>query len=267
MTFRIEWAALSDVGRRRDHNEDSFLADEEEGLWVVADGMGGHQGGEDASLLAVESIHHYMVELHADPALAARFVQPLELPQRAIDLAAAIRYANERIFVEALKDPAKEGMGTTVVAVARDGDRVILAHVGDSRIYRVRQQQLEQVTVDHSLINHLLATNQITPEQVEGFGKSNVILRALGLKDAVEVDVRMEPLVDGDIYLLCSDGLTDMVNDPVISQVMAKVGPYGDDLHSAVQQLVHLANTNGGVDNITVCLVQACTDEQPTVVL
>ncbi len=256
--FVIEWAAASDVGKQRDHNEDSYLADEDEGLFVVADGMGGHNSGEEASLRAVEGIYRYMTELRYDPDQASRYGRAEGLPGPARDLVTAIRYANERIFVEALKEPEKEGMGTTVVAAFWNGEHLTLAWVGDSRIYRFRERTLEQITVDHSLLNHLLATGQVTPETAHTVKKGNVIVRALGLKDTVNVDVRMEVLRNGDLYLLCSDGLTDMVDDQIIAQILYE--SVNGDMDLACRKLVHMANAGGGVDNITVCMMRALQD-------
>jgi protein phosphatase len=263
-SFQIEWAALSDTGRLRDHNEDSFLADDTEGLWVVADGMGGHQSGEDASQIAVASIHQYLVDFRDDAQMRARFAQSGITSTELQDLASAIRYANERIFIEAMKDAAKEGMGTTVVACLRVDDAFVLGHVGDSRIYRLRNNALEQISLDHSLLNHLLSTGQLTEDKVDSFSQTNVILRALGLRDTVEADVTLQPLREGDIYLLCSDGLSDLVNDSTIGQVMLVAR---DQLSLGCQKLVELANNAGGKDNITVCLIKVVGLEQPMVVL
>jgi PPM family protein phosphatase len=264
MSWQIEWAALSDTGRQRDHNEDSFLADDTEGLWVVADGMGGHQGGEEASQIAVAALHQYLVDFRNDPQMRARFLQSGIQGRAQQDLAAAIRYANERIFIEAMKDPAKEGMGTTVVSCLRDEDAFVLGHVGDSRIYRLRANALEQISLDHSLLNHLLATGQLSPDKASSFSQTNVILRALGLRDQVDAEVTRQPFRDGDIYLLCSDGLSDLVDDTTIGQVMLAAR---DMLSLGCQKLVELANAAGGKDNITVCLIKVTTLEQPMVVL
>jgi protein phosphatase len=263
--FDIEWAAQSDVGRMREANEDSFLADDYGGLWVVADGMGGHQGGETASLLVCQCIHEFLVDHASDDEFRERYEVASNLPPEARILGAAIRYANERVFIEAMKDPGLDGMGSTVVAILRHEDNLVLAHVGDSRIYRFRDKLLQQITSDHSLVNHLLMTGQITPDQVRGYPKGNVILRAMGLKDEVDVDVQMQPMVDGDIYALCSDGLSDMVEDAVIEQILRESNGV---LAQAAQQLVMLANANGGKDNITICLLLVNgLPEQPTVTL
>jgi PPM family protein phosphatase len=263
-SWQIEWAALSDTGRQRDHNEDSFLADDTEGLWVVADGMGGHQSGEEASQIAVACIHQYLVDFRDDPQMRARFAQAGIQSRPLQDLASAIRYANERIFIEAMKDPSKEGMGTTVVACLRVEDAFVLGHVGDSRIYRLRNNALEQISLDHSLLNHLLATGQLSPDKVSGFSQTNVILKAMGLRDQVDADVTMQPFRDGDIYLLCSDGLSDLVDDSTIGQVMLAAR---DHLSLGCQKLVELANAAGGKDNITVCMIKVFQFDQPMVVL
>lgn len=255
MQLNIEWAAISDTGRQRDHNEDSFLADEQGGLWIVADGMGGHNSGEDASKLAVASVHEYLFDLRDDLTVNERLGEIEGIPIPAADLVKGVRYANERIFVEALREPEKQGMGTTLVAMYRSGPRLVIASVGDSRIYRLRQNALEQITVDHSLLNHLITAKGISRQEAETLaaGKGNVIVRALGMKDTVNVDLRMEALADGDVYLACSDGLTDMVDDQFIGQTLAEVGSVPDQ---ACDRLVRQANNNGGVDNVTVCVLR-----------
>ncbi|MCA9562468.1 MAG: serine/threonine-protein phosphatase [Myxococcales bacterium] len=254
MQFTIEWAADSNTGRQRDHNEDSFLADDAEGIWVVADGMGGHNSGEEASQLAVSSIHHYITELQFIPENDERLAQMRGVPRLAAAMVEAIRHANDRIFIEAMRNAAKQGMGTTVVAAKRDGTNLVLGSVGDSRIYRLRGNSLTQVTIDHTLVNHLVHTKGMSLAEAQQMAQSNVIVRALGLKNTVEVDVRYEPLRDGDIYLLCSDGLTDMVADNVVGQVMVEGSRIG--LPSICQNLIAHANNNGGRDNITVCVLR-----------
>lgn len=255
MQLHVHWAGLSDTGRQRDHNEDSFLADEEGGLWVVADGMGGHNSGEEASQLAVAAMHEYLVDRRGEPELVDRLGAIQGVPAAVADLVTAVRYANERIFIDALRDPGKQGMGTTVVAAMRDLDRLVLASVGDSRIYRLRQNMLDQITVDHSLLNHLITSKGISRPEAEmhAQGKGNVIVRALGMKDSVNVDVRMERMMPGDVYLMCSDGLTDMVNDQVIGRLLVESVQAPEQ---ACQRLVLEANAQGGVDNITVCILR-----------
>ena len=255
MHLHVDWAADSDVGRQRDHNEDSFLADEEGGLWVVADGMGGHNSGEEASQIAIVSMHEYLIDRRGDPEILGRLGSIQGLPRAAADMVTAVRYANERIFIEALRESGKQGMGTTVVGVFREGNTFVVGSVGDSRIYRFRGNVLEQITVVHSLLNHLIGSKGITREEAEmhARGKGNIIVRALGMKDTVNVDVRMEPMAENDIYLLCSDGLTDMVDDHTIGKTLAESGQMPAQ---AVERLIRTANANGGADNVSVCVLR-----------
>src|SRR4051812_5434371 len=190
-----EHAALSDVGREREGNEDSFL--ERPPLFVVADGMGGAQAGEVASGMAVDSL----AEVHAPGALAE-----------------AIETANARIHERAQGDSSLAGMGTTLTAAWVDDGSVTLAHVGDSRGYRMRDGELVQLTEDHSLVGGLVRMGKITPAEAEQHPQRSVILRAVGVEPAVEVDVAEHEVEDGDVYLLCSDGLSGMVRDEVIRE-------------------------------------------------
>jgi serine/threonine protein phosphatase PrpC len=227
MTPVSEHAALSDVGREREGNEDSFL--EQPPLFVVADGMGGAQAGEVASGMAVESL--------------AGAGAPDEL-------AGAIEDANARIHAKAKDDTSLAGMGTTLTAAWVDDGTVTLAHVGDSRAYRMRGGELVQLTEDHSLVGGLVRLGKITPAEAEHHPQRSVILRAVGVEPAVEVDVAEHDLEDGDVYLLCSDGLSGMVRDEVISETLAM----GGSLEQAADLLVGLANASGGHDNITAVL-------------
>jgi serine/threonine protein phosphatase PrpC len=222
MALRIESAGKTDVGLVREKNEDSMLIDPTVGLYVVCDGMGGHVGGQVASQLAVATISE------------------------------VIRSANNAVFSKAKADPSLHNMGTTVVAIRQDADLLHLAHVGDSRIYRLRQGKFEQVTRDHSLIN-LYEDN---PELAARFGppNSNVIVRAVGLRDQVDVDHRVIAMEPGDMYLLCCDGLTDMVDDWMLKEMLADA-EHGS-LDEACEALVRAALSNGGVDNTTVILLR-----------
>ena len=235
MGFRVDSAGRSDVGLVREKNEDSFAIDPDLGLYVVCDGMGGHVGGQVASQTAVKKI----VEV----------IQNGIEPEEGEDdrLVTAIRLANRAVYTRAKADPALHNMGTTVVAVREDGDLLHLCHVGDSRIYRLRQGGLEQVTRDHSLVN-LYAD---TPELAEKLGPANenVIVRAVGLRDDVEVDHRAIAMEDGDVYLLCSDGLTDMVDDWILKELLED-GLQGS-LDECADALIRAALSNGGVDNVT----------------
>lgn len=239
MPFWIDSAGKTDVGLVRDKNEDSLLVDPQLGLYVVCDGMGGHVGGQVASQLAVATV-------------ADTIAQGGDAGDEIDIIVKAIKAANAAVFNKAKNDPELHNMGTTVVAVRRDGDVLHLSHVGDSRIYRLRGGQLEQVTRDHSLIN-LYEDN---PELAARFGppNSNVIVRAVGLRDAVEVDHRAIAMEPGDLYLLCSDGLTDMIEDWMLKEIMLD-GAEGP-IEECAEALIRAALSNGGVDNTTALLVR-----------
>ena len=242
------------MGKKRAHNEDAFAIHEEQGLFIMCDGMGGHASGEVASQLAVEEIGNFFLELCRDSTFDWPYDLDEDQPFAARALEGSILYANDRIFVESMKNSELEGMGTTVCAMATAGEQMAIAHVGDSRVYRYRDNTLTQITEDHSLINHYRRLGELSEADLEALGKKkNVIVRALGLKDEVEVDVTIEDVEPGDIFLVCSDGLTDCAADWLIEQA---IGNYRDDLEGGVKRLVDLANDGGGKDNITVLLVQ-----------
>lgn len=226
-----EHAGLSDVGLKREGNEDSYV--EEPPLFAVADGMGGAQAGEVASGVVVETL----------AAAAGRG----ELPDA---LADSLQEANGRIHSMAQDDRALEGMGTTATAGWVTGSMLKLAHVGDSRAYRMRGDRLEQLTEDHSLVGGLVRMGKLTPAEAEQHPQRSVILRAVGVEPSVEIDVAEHPLDDGDVYLFASDGLTGMVRDEVIAEVLRMGVPLGE----AAEMLIDLANASGGHDNITAVL-------------
>jgi len=257
--MRLSVAGTTDVGQKRTHNEDTFLLLPEEQLWCVADGMGGHASGEVASRIAVEEMAEFFRLTGRDDEATWPF---REDPARRHDenrLATAVKLANLRIFERAQGDERLRGMGTTLVCahVERGGGTAVVAHVGDSRAYLVRGAAITQLTEDHSLLNDYLKAKRLTPEEVESFPHKNVIVRALGMKDTVEVDLRRQPLQDGDVLLLCCDGLSGMVPDERIAELIRQ---HPGDLKGAAQALVDAANEAGGVDNITCVLVQALAD-------
>ncbi len=254
--MRFSHAGLSDVGRKRTHNEDAFLLLPEESLYCVADGMGGHASGEVAARIAVEEMAEFFRLTGRDEDAT----WPFKLdPKRSYDenrLVTGVRLANLRIHERARTDERLHGMGTTIVAVSfpRDGATALVGHVGDSRAYLFRRGELTQVTEDHSLLNEHLKAHTLSPAEVKAFPHKNVILRALGMKSAVEVDVNRVALEIGDVLLLCSDGLSSMVPDKRIAEVLR--GAHGD-LRRTVGELVDEANAAGGADNVTTVLVQA----------
>ena len=228
-----ESAGRTDPGRIRRRNEDAFVLDPP--LFAVADGMGGAQAGEVASRLAAAAFREY----HEADGLA-----PDERVQ------AIIQEANRRIYERARADSDASGMGTTVTAALLIGGRVTVGHVGDSRAYRIRNGQLEQLTEDHSLVGDLMRSGRLTPEEADAHPQRSVITRALGTDPDVDVDTSTVDVQPGDLFLLCSDGLTTMVADADILGILA-AAPTLDD---AARELVRAANTGGGEDNVTVVL-------------
>jgi PPM family protein phosphatase len=226
-----EHAGLSDTGLEREGNEDSYVEDAP--LFAVADGMGGAKAGEIASGMVADAL---------ESALAAG-----SLPD---GLATAIEDANVRVHALAKEDPSREGMGTTVTAAWVGATTLRVAHVGDSRCYRFRDDQLEQLTEDHSLVGGLVRMGKLTPQEAEQHPQRSVILRAVGVEPTVEVDTGEHDLEDGDLYLLCSDGLYSMVRDEVILETLRAASSLAD----TAELLIQLANASGGRDNITVVL-------------
>lgn len=236
---------LTDVGQIREHNEDFIDWDVPRGLIILADGMGGHNAGEVASALAVNSIKEALYEvLNPD--------DPVENLDYSELLKQAIIYANDEINRHSAEHPSCAGMGTTIATSLFDNDVVVFAHVGDSRIYRLRNNKLEQMTSDHSLVQEMVDNGFLTEEEAMTSSSRNLITRALGISDEVEVDITTDNIELGDVYLYCSDGLTDLVPDKEILEILSS---NKGDLETANQELVNLANEKGGKDNISVILV------------
>lgn len=254
--MKVRYAAKTDVGMRRAHNEDYFAVLEDEQVFVVADGMGGHASGEVASRLATETILDFYKRTRADEDATWPFKLDRAMSFEENRLACAIKLANRRIFEVACGDPSKKGMGTTVVAASVLGSSICIAHVGDSRAYRVRDGVIAQLTRDHSLLEDLKEANPgMSPEEQESFPHKNVITRALGLRDDVEVAVETHELRTGDVFLLCTDGLSGMLSDAQIAVIASEP----KTLPRVVAELVDRANRNGGTDNVTTIVVQ-CAD-------
>jgi len=228
-------AVVTDTGRRRRRNEDSYVC--EPPLFAVADGMGGAQAGEVASRLAAAVLE----EANGDELREERIVE-------------LIQEANRRVFQRSSEDPTASGMGTTMtVAVTGPDGTVSIGHVGDSRAYRIREGALEQLTKDHSLVGELMRSGRLSPEEAESHPQRSVITRAVGTEPDVDVDTFSVDTEAGDVFLLCSDGLTDMVSDDTIQTVIAA----GEgDLENAARKLVETANSSGGEDNITVVVFE-----------
>ena len=256
LSSKFEIVNVSDVGRRRPHNEDSTLSDADSGLVILADGMGGYKAGEVASAIAVTSVHKEILaglaqieqENHQGPAALT--------PQSELVKDAVIS-ANSGIYRTAQRDPQCQGMGTTIVAVLFYNNAMTIAHVGDSRLYRLRGNEFLQITKDHSLIQELIDRGLYTPEEAALNTPKNLVTRALGIEPDVKVDIGEQPVVPGDIYLLCSDGLNDMVDDEEIHLTLSK---YSANLVQAAEELVRLANAKGGKDNTSVILVRPKED-------
>ncbi len=248
----IRYAARTDLGMRRAHNEDGFGILEDNGLVLVADGMGGHAAGEIASSLAIEEVSTFYRRACTEPELELPFETTPQLTLTENRLVCGLALANLRIF-EASSDRNRKGMGTTLVAAAIVGDTISIAHVGDSRAYRIRDGEITRLTRDHSLLEQFKEINPtMTREEENNFPHKNVITRALGLSEAVEIDIRTHDLRDGDRYLLCSDGLSGHLPD----EEMLEVGKDADDLPELAAELVARANRAGGNDNITVIVVK-----------
>ena len=248
--MRIKVGAATDVGRVRKQNEDAFALAAEQGLLVVCDGMGGTAFGEVASQLAVTTI---MGQLNGSQAAAPPNAEDGDgyLPQTS-KLAEAVRSANKAIFHEAQNDDAKSEMGTTVVAAWVGGDIASVAHVGDSRAYLWRKEHFEALTRDHSFVEEQVKAGVLDRAHSLQSEQQNILLRALGRESEVDVDVSEVPVQPGDYLLLCSDGLTRMVPETVMSETIAKLR----DPQAICRSLVDAANGNGGADNVTVVVAE-----------
>lgn len=251
-------AGVSDVGLQREHNEDSFVVLKEFDLFVVADGMGGHRAGDVASKLATETIGEFFKSTANDD-VTWPFHFDTNLSEEENRLLTGIRVANRQIFERSSRSREHHGMGTTVVGAMFSSrkSRMYIGHVGDSRCYRVRGNEIQLLTRDHSLINdYLLAMPDLTEEQRSELPK-NVITRALGMQDQVVVDIQHDDPHPGDVYCLCSDGLSGMVEDEEIFQIVRSA----NDIAEACRNLIARANERGGEDNITAVLIKI--EDQP----
>jgi len=250
--MKIRSTGGTHVGRVRSSNEDHYGIFENLGLYVVADGIGGHAAGEVASVMAVDTIRYAFEAGLTDRTRSTR--TPFDPARR---LVAAIEDANTRIFDAGQQDPSLSGMGTTVAAVWIDGDTARIAHVGDSRVYLFRERAYKQITADHSFVNDSLSRGLMTPDEAATHPMKHVLVRALGTGPSVEVDVTTVALAQDDLFLLCSDGLSNLVSP---SDLLAALGSPSADLKAQCQHLIDLANKFGGIDNITAVLVHAAPD-------
>jgi serine/threonine protein phosphatase PrpC len=250
--LRIEVAGQTDVGRKRSHNEDNFAILAEYGLYVVADGMGGHSSGEIASKMAVDTLEQFFADTSEDPERTWPYKMDRAKGYEENRLITGIKLCNLRIYEQAQRNAKQRGMGTTLAALFAVEDGIYIAHVGDSRVYRIRDSRIELLTEDHSLLNDYKRMKRLTEEEIANFPHKNVIVRALGMKDTVKVDTRFESPRVGDVLLLCSDGLCGPVNDQRLLDTVTKYG----DLTAATQRLIETANESGGPDNITCVLAR-----------
>ncbi|OGR87742.1 MAG: hypothetical protein A3A86_02620 [Elusimicrobia bacterium RIFCSPLOWO2_01_FULL_60_11] len=250
--MKIDIAGRSDVGKKRANNEDGFAVDPEMGLFIVADGMGGHNHGEVASKMAVDTTLNSMKNfiLKGQKAILGK-VDP-KVSERANQMASSVRLANQIIFESARTKPQYSGMGTTIDAVLIHKDRAAVAHVGDSRVYLARDGKLTQITEDHSLVEDQVRQGLLKREEADRSHLKNVLTRALGVDEVTEVDVVEVELRPGDLLIGCTDGLNKMVSDDEI----LKTVPLMKTPKMIADHLVDMANAAGGVDNVTVVVAQ-----------
>jgi len=251
MNFRF--AAASDVGQIRRNNEDSFLANPELKIFAVADGMGGHSSGEIASRVAIDSLRESITRASQEKTTSFTEESTAVLSSSVNLLVSSFRLANQRIYQAAQENKDYKGMGTTLVAAYLSSSSPIVAHVGDSRLYHLQEQTIRQVTEDHSWVWEQYKQGLIAKEAIPLSPHKNVVTRAMGIQATVDVDVQELEVLPGDFLLLCSDGLSDLVRD---EEMLELVRQNGDDLKRTCKNLIHLANSRGGKDNITVILIQ-----------
>ena len=262
MPHRLIAVGHSDVGRARKVNEDSFWVHNGQQVWMIADGMGGHVAGQVASQIAVNEASTFLTETRHQAPFKWPFEPDLTKSVEENALMNALRIANVRIYNRGVKEPKYFGMGTTAVLAMRStSDELIVATVGDSRCYRYRRGQLVQLTVDDSLLNHLIYRLKLSPEEAREKVGTNVIVKALGLEIDVEVEITSCTLIEGDIFIMCSDGLSDLVTDQKINELIHR---FGHDLTSLTHQLITHANDAGGTDNISVISLAVKEENTPT---
>jgi PPM family protein phosphatase len=248
----MDFGARTDTGRVRESNEDSLRYAPETNLFILSDGMGGQASGEVASRLATESILAHCLEAEWNSALPLVGERLEGVSETSNRLASAVRLANRVVYTAAQQNPAQQGMGATVVGVWFKNDRLSVAHVGDSRVYRLRGGMLEQLTRDHSFVAEQVRRGLMTEEEAGQSQLQNVLMRALGIDPEVEPDVSEELVMEGDTILLCSDGLTRELSDEQIAGVLMTI----DDPEEAADRLIELANQAGGGDNISAIVVR-----------
>ena len=255
--MQIHHASKSDVGMKRDNNEDNLLVFPEQNVFAVFDGMGGHAAGEVASAIAVNELKEFFNFTGKDEDATWPFKGDRTRSYDENRVVTAIKLANARIIEQSEQDGAKKNMGTTAVMVHfiernGSGPKALVAHVGDSRVYLFRSGQLQRITIDHSLVEEYLRLGKITQEEAKSFPQKNIILRALGQQKIIDVEINAFQPQPGDLFLLCSDGLSGMVSDEMMQAILQKTS----NLDVAAKKLIDTANANGGIDNVTVILAQ-----------
>jgi protein phosphatase len=251
-TLPLAACGFSHAGRQREENEDAFGSFVDARLFIVADGMGGHNAGEVASVMAVDALETFFRSYHADPRQPWPHAVDTELSLGANLLRVGIKVANDKIRAAAKQDRAKTRMGTTIVALAVGDAQLTIAHAGDSRAYRMRGGEIRRLTRDHSLIEEMIAARPMTEAEIANFAHRNVVTRSLGSKEELEPTVSVEPLEAGDLYLVCSDGLWGSVPDEKMKSILGST----TDIEAACQLLIDAANDAGGPDNITAVIVR-----------
>jgi protein phosphatase len=242
--------AKSDTGCVREHNEDNFGYDAELGLAVLADGMGGYKAGEVASAIAITTMMHTVIQINSQKETEKTDAGS---PRQSTILHRALNQANQQVYDSAHDNHECRGMGTTVSAAWFHEGMVSIAHIGDSRIYRFRDYKLELLTIDHTVVQELVDHGFYTLEEAKASEQRNIVTRALGIDSTVEIDLYNYEVRAGDIYLICSDGLTDMVDDPDVANIIRRSST---DLDYGTGELVKKALENGGKDNVTVILIR-----------
>jgi len=247
---KIASVALTDTGKVREHNEDMIGTEADIGLFVLADGMGGYNAGEVASGIAVKTI----INLVRDAIMREDLSVPdpeTGLTRPSIILRDAIHRANKIIYHTSKTQPQCEGMGTTVVACLFHDNKMSIAHVGDSRLYRLRDNRFEQMTLDHSLLQELVDRGFYSQQEAQRATNKNYVTRALGVEQNVEVEIHEQPVQKSDYYVLCSDGLSDMIED---EDIHLTISTFSANLDTVAKQLIQLSNDNGGRDNVSVIM-------------
>jgi serine/threonine protein phosphatase PrpC len=252
---KLHIAKRTDVGRVRDHNEDFIFTDSTRGIAVLADGMGGMNAGEVASSMSVHVVVDELVGfVDGASTLQSADIEEDEQPSSEIGfMQATVEKANSAVFHVSQTQPQCRGMGTTIVATLFQDDKVVVGHIGDSRLYRFCNGELDQITKDHSFVQELIDKGLYTKEEARSSSQKNVVTRAVGIAPTVEVEVNVHDVLPDDLYLLCSDGLTDLVPD---KDIRRSIDLFGNDLAGMADHLVEIANASGGKDNISIILIR-----------